>query len=104
METWSVTREDGKRVTFTYKETGPDRAKMTAEVEGSIFTDHLEKSGVTPAQPRQCGKNVPECTATSPCSGHFRAGSNIVSSDCDVAPGGAQQHKIRSVPNFLNTS
>ena len=46
METWTVTREDGKRVTFTYKETGPDRAKMTAEVEGSIFTDHLEKSGV----------------------------------------------------------
>ena len=34
-------------MTFTYKETGPDRAKMTAEVEGSIFTDHLEKSGVT---------------------------------------------------------
>ena len=47
MGTWTVTREDGKRVTFTYKETGPDRAKMTAEVEGSIFTDHLEKSGVT---------------------------------------------------------
>ena len=47
METWSVTREDGKRVTFTYKETGPDRAKMTAEIEGSIFTDHLETSGVT---------------------------------------------------------
>jgi hypothetical protein len=41
------TRKDGKRVTFTYKETGPDRAKMTAEVEGSIFTAHLEKSGVT---------------------------------------------------------
>jgi len=47
METWTVTREDGKRVTFTYKETGPDRARMTAEVEGSIFIDHLEKSGVT---------------------------------------------------------
>jgi hypothetical protein len=69
METWTVTRKDGRRVTFTYKETGQDRAKMTAEVEGSIFTDHLEKSGLTlPLSHADVEKMFPNALASASVS------------------------------------
>jgi hypothetical protein len=45
METWNVTRRDGKIVTFTYQEVGRDRAVMTAQVEdGNLY--RLDKSGL----------------------------------------------------------
>jgi hypothetical protein len=66
METWTATRKDGKRLTFTYKETGRDRAIMTAEVEGSIFTDHLEKSGLTlPLRHADVEKMFPNALASA---------------------------------------
>ena len=91
METWTVTREDGKRVTFTYKETGPDRAKMTAEVEGSIFTDHLEKSGVTlPLSHANVEKMFPNALPPRRAVSISGPGSSRVPADGDAAPDGAQ--------------
>jgi hypothetical protein len=45
-ETWIVVREDGKRVTFSYRELSQDQAEMTARVEGDEFTQLLKKSGL----------------------------------------------------------
>jgi hypothetical protein len=78
-------------VTFTYKETGPDRAKMTAEVEGSIFTDHLEKSGVTlPLSHANVEQMFPNALPPRRAVGISGQGSSTAPADCAAAPSGGQ--------------
>lgn len=45
-EKWTVVRKDGKKVEFTCVQISPQRAQMTAQVEGEE-THYLERTGLT---------------------------------------------------------